>query len=391
MTPTELNSDLLVFLVAGEASGDALASRLMSSLQEQTGGAVRFAGVGGAKMAEQGLESLFPMEDLSVMGLAEVLPRLPRLIKRLKQTERAIRSLKPSALVTVDSPDFSFRLAKRLRGQGIPLIHFVAPTVWAWRPGRARKIAGFLDHLLALFPFEPPYFEREGLSCSFVGHSVVESGAAAGDGAAFRRQRNIAPDTPLVCVLPGSRHGETSRLLPVFEETLRKLAAVRPGLRAVVPLAPTVADEVLRTVENWPVPVETVTGEAAKFDAFAAADVALAASGTVSLELALAGLPTVIAYKTSPITAWLARRLVRVRFASLVNIVLEREAVPEFLQENCRADTIAEALEALLADDDARTAQISAVTGALEKLGAGGPSPSHRAAEAVLKTIRRGK
>ncbi len=390
MAHTEPVSDVLIFLVAGEASGDALAARLMASLREQTGGTVRFAGVGGARMAEQGLESLFPMADLSVMGLAEVLPRLPKLIRRLKETEGAVRRLRPSAVLCVDSPDFSFRLAKRLRAEGIPLIHYVAPTVWAWRPGRARKIARFLDHLLVLFPFEPPYFEREGLSCSFVGHSVVESGAANGDGPAFRRQRNIAPDVPLVCVLPGSRHGETSRLLPVFEEALRKLAGLRPGIRVVVPLAPTVADEVSRGVKNWPVPVDTVTGEDAKFNAFAAADVALAASGTVSLELALAGLPSVIAYKTSPMTAWLVRRLVRVRFASLVNIVLDCEVIPEFIQDDCQAGTIAEALETLLADDDARKAQISAAATALQMLGAGGPSPSQRAAEAVLNAIRRG-
>ncbi|MBL6945943.1 MAG: lipid-A-disaccharide synthase [Rhodospirillales bacterium] len=390
MTSAEQSPELLIFLVAGEASGDALAARMMASLKEQTGGAVRFAGVGGAQMIEQGLVSLFPMEDLSVMGLAEVLPRLPLLIRRLKETEREVRRLRPSALVCVDLPDFSFRLAKRLRGLGFPLIHYVAPTVWAWRPGRARKIARFLDHLLVLFPFEPPYFEREGLSCSFVGHSVIESAAGSGDGSGFRTQQNIAPDAPLICVLPGSRHGETSRLLPVFEQALRKLATARPGLRAVVPLAPTVADEVSRAVENWPVPVETVSGEAAKSDAFAAADVALAASGTVSLELALAGLPAVIAYKTSPVTAWLARRLVRVRFANLVNIVLDREAVPELIQENCRADAIAEALETLLGDKEVGKTQISAAETALQMLGAGGPSPSHRAADAVLNTIRRG-
>lgn len=390
MTASPPGSDLLIFLVAGEASGDALGARLMASLREQTGGAVRFAGVGGAGMAEQGLESLFPMEDLSVMGLAEVLPRLPKLIKRLSETRRAVRRLRPSAVVTIDSPDFSFRLAKRLRGEGIPLIHYVAPTVWAWRPGRARKIARFLDHLLVLFPFEPPYFAREGLSCSFVGHSVVESGAAGGDGKGFRRQRDIAPDAPLVCVLPGSRRGETSRLLPVFESALRDLVKAKPGLMAVVPLAPTVAEEVSRALQNWPLPVETVTGEADKFDAFAAADVALAASGTVALELALAGLPAVIAYKMSSMTAWLARHLVRVRFANLVNIILDREAVPELLQKECRADRIAQALDTLLSDREARSEQISALASAAQTLGTNGPPPSQRAAEAILKTIRRG-
>lgn len=377
----------LIFLVAGEASGDALGARLMAALKAETGGAVRFAGVGGDRMADEGLRSLFPMTELSVMGLAEVLPRLPRLARRLRQTADAVRNRHPVVLVTIDSPDFSFRLAKRLGGAGIPLVHYVAPTVWAWRPGRARKVARIVDHLLALLPFEPPYFEREGLKCTFVGHSVIESGADRADGAAFRLRHGIAADEPLLSVLPGSRHGEISRLLPVFSETLRRLATVRPGLRAVVPVVQTVADDVVKAIEGWPVPVLVIRDEGEKYAAFAAADAALAASGTVSLELALAGTPTVIAYKVNALTAWLLRRMVKVRFANLVNIVLDREAVPEFIQKDCRPDLLVDALDRLMSDGEARRTQTAAAKEAMAQLGGHGVSPSRRAARAVLKTI----
>lgn len=381
------DSPPLIFLVAGEPSGDALGARLMAALRARTGGAVRFAGVGGEGMAGQGLDSLFPMADLSVMGVAEVLPRLPRILRRLAETEREARRLRPAAVVTIDAPDFCFRLAKRLRGAGIPLIHYVAPSVWAWRPGRARKIAAFLDHLMALLPFEPPYFEREGLACTFVGHPVVESGADGGDGRRFRERHGIAPGAPLVCVLPGSRRSETARLLPVFAQALARLRATRPDLVAVVPVIGAVAGEVARAVTDWPVPATVVHERADKIDAFAAADVALAASGTVALELAMAETPAVIAYRVNPLTAWLARRLVRVSYANLVNLVLDRPAVPELLQGDCRPERLAAALDTLLADEAARRAQVEAGREALARLGRGGPSPGDRAAAVVLKVI----
>jgi len=387
MADGETNGGPLIFLVAGEPSGDSLGARLMAALRERTGGAVRFAGVGGPAMAGQGLSSLFPMADLTVMGLAEVLPRLPLLLRRIGETARAARRLEPDAVVTIDSPDFNFRLAKRLRNAGIPLVHFVAPSVWAWRPGRARVIARRIDHLLALLPFEPPYFEREGLACTFVGHPVVESGADRGDGAAFRRRHGIADDASLLCLLPGSRASETSRLLPVFAETAARLAAGRPDLRFVVPLAPSVDDAVKRSVADWAVPVVVVEDVAEKYDAFAAATAALAASGTVALELAMAGTPAVIAYRMSPPTAWLARRLLRVRHVSLVNLVLDRAVMPEFLQADCRADRLADAVGRLLDDAGARRAQVTAGREALARLGLGGPSPGLRAADAVLTVV----
>lgn len=381
-----VNVSPLVFLIVGEPSGDVLGARLMAALKKQTSGRVRFAGIGGALMESEGLAGLFPMSELSLMGLVEILPHIPRLRRRIRETVDRVIKQRPAALVTIDSPGFNFRVAKRLKGQGIPLIHYVAPTVWAWKPQRARKFAGVFDHLLALLPFEPPYFEAEGLPCTFVGHPVVEG--ISGDGEAFRRRHGISSDETLVCVLPGSRHGETSRLLPVFGEAIAILGKSIKKLRVVAPTLRTVREEVAGAVGGWPVPALVVEEEIDKYGAFAACNVALAASGTVSLELAKAGAPTVIAYKVNPITAWLARRLIKVRFVNLVNIILDRRATPEFLQQDCRPDKLAAAMETLLGDKDARRDQAEAAAQALEKLGQGDPSPSERAAGVILDIIR---
>lgn len=379
----------LVFLVAGEPSGDALGARLMAALKRRTEGRVRFAGVGGEAMAGEGLASLFPMSELTVMGAAEVLPRLPAILRRIRETAAHALAAAPAAVVTIDSPDFSFRVGRRLAGCGIPLVHYVAPSVWAWRPGRARRIARFLDHLLALLPFEPPYFEREGLRCTFVGHPVLESGAGAGDGPGFRRRHGVSEGAPLVAVLPGSRTSEVTRLLPVFAATVARLIAECPELRLVVATVPAVAEAVRRAVAGWPAPPLVVAGEREKYDAFAAADAALAASGTVALELAMAGTPAVIAYRMNWLTAWLAKRLIRVSFVNIVNLVLERPAVPEFLLDRCTPDNLVPAVRHLLDHAEARQAQKAAAGQALELLGLGGPPPSERAAEVVLETIRR--
>ena len=379
----------LVFLIAGEPSGDVLGGRLMAALDHATGGRVRFAGVGGPNMESNGLASLFPMADLTVMGVAEVVPRLPRIVRRLRQTVAAAKSSRPAAVVTIDSPDFSFRVGQRLKGRGFPLIHYVAPTVWAWRSGRARAIAAFLDHVLALLPFEPPYFEAEGLACTFVGHPVVESGAGDGDGASFRRRHGIESQAPLICFLPGSRASEVGPLMPVFGQTLAKLRLGRPDLRAVIAAAASVSDIVTAAARGWPTAPLMVSDTAEKHDAFAAADVALAASGTVALELAMAGTPAVIAYKINPLAAFLARRLIRVRFVSLVNIILDRPIVPEFLQNDCRPERLEAAIDHLLGDGEARARQVAAGREALHRLGLGGPPTGERAARVVLDVIER--
>ncbi|MDP6706130.1 MAG: lipid-A-disaccharide synthase [Alphaproteobacteria bacterium] len=376
-------------LVAGEPSGDLLGARLMSALGERTHGRARFFGVGGEAMSAQGLESLFPMSELSVMGLAEVLPRVPRLFRRLRETQAAALAAGPDALVTIDSPGFNFRLAKRLRGHGIPLVHYVAPSVWAWRPGRARKVAGFLDHLLALLPFEPPYFERHGLACSFVGHPAVEGGVGAGEGERFRQGHQVGA-APLVLLLPGSRMMEVGRHLPIFEATLARLRRGQPDLVAALPAAPAVAGAVLTGVGRWPGRNLVVVGEAEKFDAFAAADAALAVSGTVTLELALAATPTVVAYRGNLLSAAIARRLLRIEHVSLANILLGRELQPEFLQENCQADGLAAALEARLAGG-ADEPLAEAARALKSMLAPDGARPSSRAADVVLEVVRKGR
>lgn len=379
----------LMFLMAGEPSGDALGARLMAALRRLTGGRVRFAGIGGERMAAEGLESLVPMGELAVMGLFELLPRIPALLRRIDQTASAIIAMKPDVVVGIDAPGFTVRVARTVRDRApeIPLIHYVAPTVWAWKPKRAAKYAALYDHLLAVLPFEPPYFEREGLPCSFVGHSVVESGAGKGDAARFRRDHGLSDGERVLAVLPGSRRGEVTRLLPVFRAALEQVAATRPGLVAVVPTVATVAGTVRATVADWPLRTLVVEGDAAKYDAFAAAEVAVAASGTVALELALSGLPAVIAYRVNPVTAALVRRLIRVKYVNLVNLMLDRMLVPELLQQDCRPGTLAAALARLLDDPAARQEQSDGVADVAAWLGRGGPPPSERAARVILDAV----
>jgi lipid-A-disaccharide synthase len=379
----------LIFLIAGEPSGDALGARLMAALGERTGGAVRFAGVGGEAMEAAGLESLVPIQDLAVMGVAEVLPRARRIFRRVDETVAAVRAAQPDAVVTIDSSGFTWRVAQRLRRQGerLLLVHYVAPMVWAWRAGRARRMARWYDHLMALLPFEPPYFEAVGLGCSYVGHPVVESGADLGDGPAFRRRHGIDPDAMLITVLPGSRRGEVRRLLPVFRATVERLRRRYPALHVVIPTVSTVHEDVATAAKDWAVPAVAVRGAGPKYDAFAASNAALAASGTVTLEVALAELPMVVAYRVNPLTHAILRRLVKVRFANLLNIVLDRPAIPELLQQDCTPERLARELMRLLDDRLAREREIEAYREGLQRLGRGDLSPGLRAADCVLALI----
>ncbi|MHA1113538.1 MAG: lipid-A-disaccharide synthase [Alphaproteobacteria bacterium] len=375
----------LVFLVAGEPSGDVLGGRLMAAMKRRAGGETRFAGVGGPSMEAEGLESLFPMRELSLFGITEIVPHLRSLRRRLRETEAEFRRLRPDALVTIDSPGFCFTLARRLRDSDAPRIHYVAPTVWAWRPGRARKIARYLDHLLLLFPFEPPYFDAVGLANTVVGPPVLEADAA-GDGAAFRVRHAIPEAAPMLCVLPGSRRSETDRLLPVFGATVALLRRDHPDLHVVVPTVPAVADTVANAVADWAAPTVLCAPEE-KWDAFAACRAALAASGTVTLELAHAGLPMVVAYRVSPFTTLVALIMVRTRMMSLVNILLGRMAVPEMVLRHCRPAPLAREVNMLLGETPARRAQLAAF-GEISEVFAGiGAPPSERAAETVLSLI----
>ncbi|WP_193180181.1 lipid-A-disaccharide synthase [Nisaea sediminum] len=385
---TEETGAPLVYLIAGEASGDVLAAGLMRSLKRMTGGNIRFAGVGGDLMRREGLESLFPISEMAVMGVFEILPHAPKLLRRIRQTVTDILSKQPDILVTVDSKAFSLRVQKRLnklRAKGgtvdFPLVHMVAPTVWAWRPGRAKAISRFLDRLLVLFPFEPPYFEEHGLKTVFVGHPA--SVQPQGDGSRLRARAQIPPRAPVLGVLPGSRPGEVRRLMPIFADTVRRLIARYPDLRILVPTVSGVAEEVRETVKDWPGRPVVLEGEAEKYDAFDAMNVALAASGTVTLELALAGVPTVVAYKVSPLSAPIGRRLVNLDAVVLANRILGRVVQPFFLQENCIPQALTVAAARMFDDTRARADCAAAARDLREALGTDDASPSDTAAFAV--------
>jgi lipid-A-disaccharide synthase len=378
----------MIYIIAGEASGDLLGARVMSRLKEKNAD-IRFVGIGGAKMTEQGLDSLFPMEELSLMGLTEIIPHLPMLYKRIKQTISDVLQQRPDMLLSIDSPGFCFHVAKRLKGKNIKLVHYVAPSVWAWKPGRAKKVSGFLDLLLVLLPFEPPYFEQVGLATTFVGHSVVEGGADKGDGKGFRKRHNIASQSTVLVMLPGSRRGEVNRLLDVFGRTALYLSKDHPDMTIVIPVFGPLFEVISDGVKQWSVDVRIVEGDKEKFDAFAAADIALAASGTVALELAMAGTPTVIGYKVHPVSAWLVKRLIKTTYVNLINIVLNREVVPELLQENCRPDLLQKALTVFLDDKNAGPQQIKMANEALQRIGRNGPLPSARAADAILSIFNK--
>lgn len=374
----------LYFFIAGEASGDFLGARAMHALKKKLDGNVRFAGIGGPRMEEEGIDLLFPQSDLAHVGLFEIIIHIPHLLRRIWQVVAEVRRLRPTAVITIDSPDFCFRVAKRLKGEGIPLIHYVAPSVWAWRPGRAKKVAGFLDHLLALLPFEPPYFTKEGLACAFVGHPLVEGGADKGKAQRFRDKYNLRSDVPLLAVLPGSRISEINKLMPVFQKTVELIFEKNPALHIVIPTVTAVKKLVREAVRDWKVPVVVTEGDEDKYDAFAAAKAALACSGTVSIELALAKLPAVIAYKVNALTGALARCLIKTKYVTLVNIMQDRAVMPEFLQQNCTPEKLAEAIQELLTNEASREAQISSLAAVAGWLGQGQFVPSEKAAEVIL-------
>lgn len=376
-----MSGALKLFLIAGEPSGDRLGAALMAGLK--TLAPVEFAGVGGPLMQAEGMESLFPMEELSVMGIAEVLPKYFPLKRRIRQAAEAVLASGAEALITIDSPDFCLRVAAlvKVARPDFRTIHYVAPSVWAWRPGRAAKMARVIDHVLALLPFEPPYMTAAGMTCDFVGHPVVaEPLASAEEKAAFAGQG------PLLLALPGSRKGEVTRLAPVFGEVVARLKTRHPDLRVALPTVRGVAGLVRELTAGWAVAPEIIEDPAGKRGAFAAADVALAASGTVSLELAANGCPMVVAYDMHPLTLWLMRRAARIDTVTLVNLVSETRVVPEFIGPDCRADRIAPALEAVLADP---TVQKAAMALTMERLGKGGEPPGLRAARSVLAALHR--
>jgi len=380
---------LRIFMIAGEASGDILGGNFMRAMK-QVNPDVTFYGVGGRKMQAEGLTSLFPMEDLSVMGVAEVLPRLPKILSRIRMTVNEIIKQKPHAVVSIDSPDFCFRVIKKLKSKNktIPCIHYVAPSVWAWRPGRAETVSRFLDHILTLLPFEPPYFEKHGLKATFVGHPIVERLESRGDGDRFRRKHGLKADQPILCMLPGSRMSELSRLLDKFCETADIVLRNRHNAVIVIPTLPHLRPEIEKFFMGKGINPILIFNEEEKFDAFAASVIAIAASGTVSLELAMTDTPHIIAYKLSPVSAWIAKRLVKTPYVNLINILLKRPVVPELLLEQCEPGPMSRELLRLMGDREARGAQLMDFREALIKIGLGDlETPSQKAARAVLGVI----
>lgn len=372
----------LIYLVAGETSGDVLGGRLMRALRAQRPD-LSFAGVGGTQMTAQGLASLFPMQDLALMGLLEVLPRLRQLRRRLQQTAADIAGRQPDIVATIDSPGFTLRLLRTIGPLGVKRVHYVAPQVWAWRERRVRHYHDLWDQLLCLLPFEPAFFARHGLSATFVGHPVLESGAGEGDAARFRTSRGIDPGARVLTLMPGSRRTEVSRLLPILEATLQRL----PELTTAVPIAGPVAEAVRIATREWPRPPLLISETQDKHDAFAASTAALTKSGTSTLELAMANVPMVVTYRVNPLSAAIARRLLTVSHASLVNLLAQRDVSPELIQKACTPERLATAVRTLLDDPAAAGTQRAGFRDVLAMLRPDGQEPSDAAAAAVLRVL----
>ena len=387
--PATANVARKVFLIATEESGDRLGANLMKVLRQRLGGAVRFEGVGGRSMAREGLASLFPIEELSIMGFSAVLRQLPMILRRIRQTADAVTQASPDILVIIDSPDFTHRVARRVRARdpSLPIVDYVSPSVWAWRPGRARAMLGYVDHVLALLPFEPKVYRRlHGPPCSYVGHPLVEQIDMLRPDADEQRRRHGQP--PVVLVLPGSRRGEISHHLAVFGETLGLLDL---PFEPVLPTMPHLQDVIREGVKSWPVQPRIIVGEQEKKAAFRSAHAAFVKSGTVTLELALAGVPMVAAYKVGAVEAWILRRAIRGSSVILANLVIGENVVPEFLQQDCTAAKLAPALRDILGDSPLRRRQTEAFAGLDAIMSTGGQPPSARAADIVLTTMRKAR
>jgi lipid-A-disaccharide synthase len=376
---------LSAFLIAGEASSDALGAKLMAALRAQ--GPVAFAGVGGEAMAREGLRTLFPCDEIAVGGV-EIFWRLPHLLGRMRDAANAVLAERPDVLVIIDSPDFTHVVARRVRRARpeLPIVNYVSPTVWAWRPGRAKRMRRYVDHVLALLPFEPEVHRRlGGPPCTYVGHPLIERTHTLRPGPGERAPVGAGPARLLV--LPGSRRHEVSRLMPVFGETLRRIAEAVP-VDAVLPAVPHLRAEILERLAAWPVRPRVVEGEDEKLAAFRSAHAALAASGTVSLELALAKVPMAVAYRLDPLAARL-KFLVKVPSIVLPNLILGDNAIPEFLHEAATPENLAAAVLPLLRDGPERRRQLQAFARLDDLTTIGGEQPSERAARIVREVAGR--
>jgi lipid-A-disaccharide synthase len=381
-----------IFLIATEESGDRLGAGLMKILRQRLGDAVQFEGVGGRAMAAGGMTSLFPIEELSIVGLAAVVMQLPKILRLIRQTAAAVVNASPDILVIIDSPDFTHRVARRVRAHdpSIPIIDYVSPSVWAWRPGRARAMITYVDHVLALLPFEPEAYRRlRGPPCSYVGHPLTEQLATLRPNAAEQARRDAAP--PVLLALPGSRRSEIRHHMDVFGAALGLLRAQDVPFELILPTMPHLEQAVRNGVRSWPVEPTIVVGETEKRAAFRIAHAALAKSGTVTLELALSGVPMVTAYRAGRTEAWILQRAIDVPSVILANLVIGENVIPEFLQNDCTPEKLARDLRELLTDSSLRRRQLEAFSRIDAIMSTGRVSPSVRAADIVLATMRRSR
>lgn len=381
------------YLIAGEPSGDSLGARLMEAIKRQDKDAF-FMGIGGDGMQEHGLTSLFDISELAVMGIAEVIPSIPRILRRIKETVAEIERLKPDVVITIDSWSFCARIHKKLRklNLNIPQVHYVAPQVWAWKKKRARTMYKYIDLLLTLFPYEPKYFLPYHLETVFVGHPVIENaGMRKISGEDFKKKYEIPADNKIMLVLPGSRHNEVERLLPDFLEVVKKMRQKHFNFSYILPTVSTVAARVRKAVAESELPIIVVEGEDARRAAFQNADVAIAASGTVALELAILDVPHIVAYKVPKPTEWVARRCLHIQFVNLTNILLGYEVVPELLQQDCNPDNIMQYVEQFLSRNSLYKRQIENFGKLRNLLGLNEQTPSDNAAAAILELINRRK
>lgn len=378
-----------LFLVAGEHSGDQLGARLIEALRRLSGRPLEMAGVGGEAMAAAGCSSLFPLADIAVMGPTEIIPRLPVLVRRMRQTVRAIEAMRPHALVILDSPEFTHPLARRARRRlpGLPVLDYVSPSVWAWRPGRARRMRGYIDHVLAILPFEPDVHARlGGPPCTYVGHPLIErlEWMRSRDPAALAARFGLDPARPTLVVLPGSRPNEVRRLMAPFGGAMGLLLQANGALQVLLPVVESVRGLIESGLADWPLRPHLIEDEDDKFAAFRLARAALAASGTVTLELALSGTPMVVAYKVDALS-WRLRFLVKVPSIVLPNLILGENAFPELLQDACTPERLAAELSPLLRDGEARRRQLAALSGIAQRMALPSGEPSERAAAIVLQ------
>ncbi len=381
-----------IFLIATEESGDRLGANLMKVLRQRLGDAVRFEGVGGQQMAREGLISRFAIEQLSIMGLAAVIKQLPKLLRLIRETTKAVTESAPDILVIIDSPDFTHRVARRVRARdpSIPIIDYVSPSVWAWRPGRARAMVSYVDHVLALLPFEPEAYRRlRGPPCSYVGHPLAEQLGSLRPDAAEQKRREAAP--PVLLVLPGSRRGEIRHHMAVFGEALARLAEEGMAFELVLPTMPHLQEAVTEAAKGWRVGPRIVLGEQERRAAFRIAHAALAKSGTVTLELAISAVPMVTAYRVGAAEAWIMLKMIQVNSVILANLVLGENVIPEFIQHDCTAEKLSPALRDVLTDSPMRQRQLAAFAGIDAIMATGNQSPSVRAADIVLATMRKAR